>query len=409
LQTKVKSTFVSPYVNSDNIATIYWARAAELILDDYESHYTAGGSYDPLIPGPPIDQVTTSGMDDFDHEFTMGWDTISGTTSSGSFSQNCELSLAGYPMEFHPFKYAFRFHALTGDEGDSQGAEWESTVISGSILDMSIDLYSTVTASGYYNTESNCGLVDLVSYAGEAQTVSGTMGYLDGNVLCVQTTMSGYGFDVDLLSLKISNFSLDIGEYSAASGTVCVDITDDIYNVVTSGTYFIIGETVTSGGLSFTPITDGYTMCYNSPTDFDSLLGATTVTVHAFNDNGDILEQDFYLTSGYIVEYNNRQQDYGFNSTVVVAGTAENLASCPATGADAYYFKSVPALGKDLGASIVGIPFKERDLSAVITPTTDTIYFYGKIMRIEIRAKDFAGNVMAPFTFEFKIEDEPEN
>ncbi len=89
-------------------------------------------------------------------------------------------------------------------------------------------------------------------------------------------------------------------------------------------------------------------------------------------------------------------------------GSAENLASCPNTGVDAYFFTTAPKFGKDLGATIVGQPWSEDNLSAEITPTTDTIYFYGKTFRIEIRAKDFAGNVMEPFTFEFKIEDEPE-
>jgi len=149
-------------------------------------------------------------------------------------------------------------------------------------------------------------------------------------------------------------------------------------------------------------------MCFDSPTDFDNLVGATTVTVHTENDNGDTLEQDFYLTSGYIVEYDNRTQNYGFGSQVVVRGTAENLASCPTTGVDAYFFTTTPKTGVDLGASIIGRPWIESNLTAEITPTTDTVYFYGKIFRIEVRAKDLAGNVMEPLIFEFKIEDKPE-
>ena len=399
------------YDYSDNILATYWIFGDEVIAYDYEADYTAGGHYDPLIPGPPEDQVITSGTDDFRHYFTMGDD-----TSSGVQAQDCELFLAGYPMEFHPSKYTYRFHLAAGLEGDKQAAEWEATSISGAVIDVPLDVASTATASGYYNFDGVCGHtsfsgidfpVDLVAYSVESEVVSGTIGYYFHDEVSGVSGTEGYTFDVNLFSLKISNFSLDIDEYSFASGTICVDLTDDVHNVSTSDSYFIIGETETSGN-TYTPITDGYTMCFDSPNDFADLTGATTVTVHTENDNGDILERDFYLTSGYIVEYDNRTQNYDWNSQVVVRGSAENMASCPNTGVDAYFFTTPPKYGIDLGASIVGRPWSEKNLTAEITPTTDTIYFYGKVFRIEVRAKDFAGNVMEPFTFEFRIEDKPE-
>jgi hypothetical protein len=149
-------------------------------------------------------------------------------------------------------------------------------------------------------------------------------------------------------------------------------------------------------------------MCYDPIDNFASILGATTLTVHAQNDNGDILERDFYVTSGYLVEYNNEVQDYGFGNTVVVRMTAENFASCPLTNTDAYWFTTVQKVTKDLTATIVGIPWGEFDLGASIVPQTDTIYFYGKVFTVEIRAKDFAGNEMTPYIFEFQIEDKPD-
>jgi len=401
LDARSKFTAGKLYAYSDNILNIYWVREDEIIEEDYEADYTAGGEYNPLIPGPPIDQVITSGTGDFTQYFTVG-----AAANSGTIQEDCEVFFAGYPMEFHPDKYTYRFDLIAGSEGDKQGAEWEAIVISGSVLDIPIDVTSTVVASGHYNFDLVGGLVDLASYSFEGEVISGTISYFNGQAICGVSGTSGYGFDIDLLSLKISNFSLDVNEYTAASGTICVDITDDVYNVSTSGSYFIIDETVTSG--TFTPTPDGYTMCFDSPNDFSDIIGSTTFTVHAENDNGDILERDFYVTSGYVVEYDNRAQDYGFGNQIVVQGTAENLVSCPNVGADAYFFTSVPKPGFDLGASIVGQPWGEKDLSAEITPTTDTIYFYGKTFRIEIRAKDFAGNVMEPFTFEFKIEDKPE-
>lgn len=377
----------------------------------YEGHYTAGGHYDPLIPGPPEDQVISSGLEDITQYAEFKFHDVDGVTQ-----QYCNLTLAGYPMEFYPEEYTYRFHLAIGLEADKQGAEWEATAISGAVIDIPLDVESTATASGYYNFDGVCGHTsysgidfptDLVSYSFESEVVSGTVGYYFHEAICGTSGTGGYTFDVELLSLKIANFSLDIDDYSFASGTICVDITDDIHNVSTADSYFIIGETETSGN-TFDAIIDGYTMCFDSPNDFADLTGATTVTVHAENDNGDILERDFYLTSGYIVEYDNRTQDYGFDSQVVVRGSAENLASCPNSGADAYYFTSTPKPSSDLNAMIVGRPWSEKDLTAEITPTTDTIYFYGKVFRIEVRAKDLAGNVMEPFTFEFRIEDKPE-
>jgi len=387
---------------STNLINRYRTTASNIVYNDYEADYIAGGYYNEIDPIPPWEQVVNSGTGIIFQKFYMGQ-----LSHSGTLQKVSEVFFAGYPMEFDPDKYSYRFHLAAGLEGSKQAAEWEATVISGSVLDIPANVLSTAVTSGNYNFDSVCGLTDLVSYSFNSEVISGTIGHYFYNAVCGVSGTNGYSFDVDLLSLKISNFSLDIDGYTATSGVICVDLTDDIHNVLTSQSYFIIGETVTSGNI-FTPIIDGYTMCYDSPTEFDELVGATTITVHTENDNGDILERDFYLTSGYIVEYNNINHNYGFGNQVVVRGLAENMASCPSVGVAAYSLITEPKITYNLGATIVGIPWGERDLSAEITPTTDTIYFYGKTFRIEVRAKDFAGNVMEPFVFEFRIEDKPE-
>jgi hypothetical protein len=480
---KLKYTAGQLYASSFNILHSYRQSTDKDLELDYTTFYTAGGDYDPLIPGPPIDQVVISGIQDFRHYFRMGY-----IVGSGVVLQECDLFLAGYPMEFSPEKYTYRFHLTAGDTGSRQAAEWEATVISGSVLDIPLDVYSTATTSGYYNFDSVCGKtsfsgldfpVDLVSYSFNSEVISGTIGYYHHESICSIPGTNGYTFDVDLLSLKISNFSLAVEDYSIASGPICVDITDDVYNVLSYGSYFIIDETITSGNM-FIPITDGYRMCYNPPDDFSSLIGATTVIVHTENDDGDVLEQYFYLTSGYIVEYDNLDFDYGLGTQVVVRASAENLASCPDAGAEAYFFTTVIEKVSNLGATIesvpldrilvtpsgvlldavvgtqqytaelydventliLGVPFVWRTDSggtidnnglfiagtkkgvfnnavvasfgglegyaSVEIDDGETVYYYGKTFRIEIRAKDFAGNVMEPLTFEFKIEDEPE-
>lgn len=385
-----------------NISTYFRSPASGIIYSDYEADYTAGGEVDPLISGSLIDQFITYAKYDISSLFTKG-----ATTNSGSITTNHEVFFAGYPMTFTPEKYTYRFHLVAGDEGISNSYDWESTVISGAVLDLSFDAIAGISGTNYIKTDSICGVSGTQYNNFYLETISGTINHYYFESICGVSGTNGIGFDIDLFSLKISNFSLDIAEYGPASGTICVDITDDVYNVVTSGTYFIIDGVVISG-TNFYPIIDGYRMCYDSPTEFEEFIDTTEITVHGENDNGDSLEVDFYVTSGYIVEFKHRVNPYDYNKQVVVRGTAENNGSCPTIGTDAYWFTTVPRLSRDLGAIITGIPYSESNLSASITPTTETIFFYGKTFRIEVRAKDFAGNVMTPYIFEFKIEDMPE-
>lgn len=387
---RVDSTIGDPYVYSDNIINHYWIFPLTSGALDYDAFYTT-------VSVTPITA-------DYDTYFSAG---SQNTLVSGSVRAFIDSRFRGLVYHFKPDELSYRFDSVCGLETVSQGYDFDSTAISGTVTAINYNVYSTAVVSGIINEiDVCCGLVDLVSYSWESEVIPGGLDYQNWDAYCGVVNTNGFNFDVDLFSLKISNFSLAEGEYSSASGTICVDVTDDIYNVVTSGTYFIIDETVASG--VFTPITDGYRMCYDPIDNFASILGATTLTVHAQNDNGDILERDFYVTSGYSVEYDNEIQDYGFGSTVVVRMTAENFASCPLTNVDAYWFTTVQKVTKDLTATIMGVPLSESDLSASIIPQTDTIFFYGKVFTVEIRAKDFAGNKMTPYTFEFRIEDEPE-
>jgi len=396
----IDSIMGEAYVVSDNIFTQYWIFSSASGTSDYYTLYTAGGDYDPT---DPLDYVIISGTVDSITRFSAG---NYNTLTSGSVRAFVDSVFSGWVYYFKPDELSYRFDSICGLETVSQGYDFDSTAISGAITPINYDVYSTIEASNYINTDSICGVVNQTFYFVESTVISGGLGYQDWDVCCGLVNTNGFSFDVDLFSLKISNFSLDEGEYSSATGTVCVDVTDDVYNVVTSGTYFIIDETVASG--VFTPITDGYRMCYDPIDNFASILGATTLTVHAQNDNGGILERDFYVTSGYSVEYDNETQDYGFDSTVVVRMAAENFASCPLTNTDAYWFTTVQKVTDNLTATIRGVPWSELNLGASIVPQTDTIYFYGKVFTIEIRAKDFAGNEMPSYTFEFQIEDKPD-
>lgn len=376
------------YVSSGNYLHQYWTFASVSGSFDYEIHYTT------------INGAAATG--DYDTEITAS----SGV--SGNQEATVDSRFAGWVMYFHPDDLSYQFDLVCGNTTE-QSLDWEATVISGAVWAINYDLYSATVASGtIVPIDSYCGLVNTVYYNAEAQTISGTISYHDCDLFCGASNTQGFDFDVDLFPLKISNFSLAEDEYVSTSATVCVDVTDDVYNVVTSGTYFMVDDTVVSGiYTTYTGITDGYRMCYDPDDNFALFLGSTTLTVHAENDNGDVLERDYYLTSGYLVEYDNRLQDYGYDNQVVVRMTAENFASCPLYSTTAYWFTTEQKIPKDLGASIVGIPWSAGDLSASITPDTGLAYLYGKTFRVEVNVRDFAGNRMTPYIFEFRIEDEP--
>lgn len=287
----------------------------------------------------------------------------------------------------------------------------EVSSISGSIDTCYIDVISADLDMNKIDFDTYCAEVKNDYLNVETETISGRIGYIETDIYSTVKQEKYLTMDIDLLSLKISNFSLGIGEYTTASGFISIDVTDDECPVSTSGTYFVVDDLRVP--VTFSGIEDGYRMFYNPNDDFISLEGSTVFTVHAENECNKILEQDFYLTFGYIVEYTNRQElldsiDYGFQKKIVVRVTAENYASCPQVSSLAWDFESKPQTNVDLGASIVGRfhAWENSDMPAKIYPHS-TAYFYGKEFKVVVKAKDFAGNQMEPLVLNYRIEDKP--
>ncbi len=284
------------------------------------------------------------------------------------------------------------------------------TVISGGVDYYPFDVSAGVVVSGTVVSDIFCCLLDYAYVNCDTTVILGTIDKLDLDLWCGKDISSAISFDVDLLSLKISNFQPAEDEYNFSSDGISVDLTDDIYNVLTvSGTYLEVDGVVVA--TTFSGITDGYKMHYNPVGGFGNLDGSTEFLVSAENSNGDVLTRSYYLTSGYFVDYENYDKiDYGYEKEIVVRMSAENLATCPKLSADAYWFVSEHLKHKDLGASIVGvlpaITSDTKNLSAAIRPQS-TAYFYGKVFRVVLTCKDFLGNEMEPYEFEFKIEDPP--
>jgi len=134
---------------------------------------------------------------------------------------------------------------------------------------------------------------------------------------------------------------------------------------------------------------------------------STSFKVYAINEKGVSSEEEYYLTFGYKVSFDNlvnRYMDFGYQNQIVVRASAENLASCTKESAEANWFETRSMFYKDLACSIVGTIYENKDLSAYINATAD--YYYGKICTLVVNAKDFAGNEMEPFILVYTIEDE---
>jgi len=292
--------------------------------------------------------------------------------------------------------------------------------IDGSVDFLYSDVLCGVVASGTLNSDLYCCLVDLSRINMDLNAITGNVRDFECDLYSSVYAASSLGCDIDLLSLKISNFQPEIDEYVTAESYISVDITDDVYNVLTSASGITCSGTCclkvdgVAVPVTFSGITDGYRMFYNPEDDFNSVKGSTEFLVRAENSNGDILERSYYLVSGYLVDYDNVEKfgfDYGFEAQVLVRMSAEDLATCPKFSADAYWFETEGLKERDLGASITGVPPEivsaQGDITASVYPQS-LAYFYGKTFRVVLRCRDFAGNIMEPYEFEFKIEDAPE-
>ena len=376
----------SQYVSPKLISKDWWVN-----YTDFSGNLTSSGT--PI----PFNYENYS----YITEYYNGADNV----TSGSLNKVVDISFAGW-VDF----------SVYGDVYSSllrfiPGYKIEATTISGNVNVHYMDLFSTLLTTSGIECNVYCVLTDYSYIPIETEIIPGRIGYIETDIYSTIKQEKYLTMDIDLLSLKISNFSLGIGEYTTASGFISVDITDDECPVSTSGTYFMVDGIQASS--TFSGINDGYRMFYNPEDDFSSLEGPTVFTVHAENECGKILEQDFYLTFGYIVEYINRPElssnmDYGFGHKIAVRVVAENYASCPQTSSLAWEFESKPQFNNDLRASIVGRfhAWDYNDMLATIYPQS-TAYFYGKEFRVVVKAKDFAGNQMEPLILAYRIEDKP--
>jgi hypothetical protein len=357
------------------------------------------------------------------------------------FSGN--LTTSGTPIPFHNFDYGiiteygydyYNFYndcrdsmvdisfagwigvGITADiysaiSGFNSGYKSEVKIIDGDVRAHYLDIISSDLGIKSLRNNLYCSEINNINLNSEIETIPGRIGYIQTDIYSSIQANRSITMDIDLLSLKITNFSLGIGECTTASGFISVDVIDDECPISISGTTFLLDGIEVP--VFFSSIEDGYRVFYNPEDNFSSIEGPVVLTIHAENECGKVLEQDLYLTFGYIVEYINYQDlpdsiDFNFNKKIVVRVTAENYASCPQVSAIVWDFTSKPQSNTDLSASIVGRfhAWENSDMSAKIYPHS-TAYFYGKEFKIVVKAKDFAGNQMEPLILNYRIEDKP--
>lgn len=389
----VNFTGANHYQGFDILPVHYWnytTNSSTLDLDTLYTNFT--GSYDSM----------TNPIPSFNFYRDMVTEYNSGTVVSGVLNENVDITLAGWVA------FGFTSDINSVLSGTNSGFNIESSVIDGGLLKNDLDIMSVLLSTKSLYSDVLCSLIGYEYLNSELNVIPGTIDYIDSDIWSTVRNIDGLICDINLHPIKISNFSIDIGSYSTADSFISVDITDDTYNIVTSGTYFLVdGDRVP---VTFSGIDDGYRMYYDPVDNFTSISGSVEITAHAENDNGNYLDQSYYLTFGYYLKYYNKDLnkiDLGFNREVDVRMEAEDYAHCPTKSTDAYYFYTRYYRSSDLSSSInaIGATFSgNSSISSSIYPVS-TFYFYGKVFRVKVEAKDLAGNEMAPYEFEFTIED----
>lgn len=200
------------------------------------------------------------------------------------------------------------------------------------------------------------------------------------------------------MSISIDNFFLGVEEWVQVTDSLAfsVDVIDSDHGISMADTYFMRNGSIVS--TSYSGISDGYRVSYTPPTPSGSIY----LTLHAENNNGDSVEEDYSFLFGYNVKFE-EYVDWGPNKEILIWAKASNTAFCPNIEAQATYFQTKDLNSRDLNAVINPVGYV--DLSATVYPQ-NTFFFYGRTFTVTVSGiKDYNNNEMEPFSFSFTIED----
>ena len=202
------------------------------------------------------------------------------------------------------------------------------------------------------------------------------------------------------MSIYINNFFLEAGEVVECTSLVdfSVDVTDGVYDITTSGTYFIHdGYKVPT---YFTNITNGYTVIYSTVPSGNMLLN-----LRAHNTNNDIVTKEYEFYFGYASIWNEVVY-WGADTEVPISISATNDVVAPNTSYFSTFFHTHKPYVANIGSEITADGSGNMNLNTTIRPQSK-YFIYGKTYNITLSGvKDFSGNVLDPITFTFKIENE---
>jgi len=234
----------------------------------------------------------------------------------------------------------------------------------------------------------------------DIQQASGTCAKIDTDIYNCTVNTKYIGADFKTRSLFVAGFFLDVNNFTTASGTGYIDIVDFIYEIDET-TISITKDFTTMSGTVINDIPNGKRIFFNPLDNFYS-DGEIVISVYAESIYGEVLSEDFYLLYGYNLELNESGIFWDAATRVYVTATASNLVVCPNTEGVHYYFDTVELPSFNLGVFINAVEY--QDLACSIYPQSTTFY-YGRTYKVKISGvKDFNGNIMPDFEYEFTIE-----
>ena len=276
----------------------------------------------------------------------------------------------------------------------------EISTTSGIVYGLYTDLFSAgLKNDNYIPTDIFCSASGTNYIPSDIETALGEVVHSTADIY--STTMSGekISCDVRTWSMFFGDFFLDVEDFTTASSTAWVDVVDYMWPIDLNESYFLVdGQRVS---VTFSGIVGGQRMFYDPSNDFYS-EGTLTYTAHFTNSMGDVMERDHYLLYGYDLNFVDLV-DWGACRKVEILAYAKNKAFCPNKGSGAFYFVTKDYAAINLMSTIR--PFVPSNLGSVVS-TQSTAFYYGSTYTVSVSGiKDFAGNYLEPFSYDFTIED----
>jgi hypothetical protein len=202
------------------------------------------------------------------------------------------------------------------------------------------------------------------------------------------------------MSIYINNFFMDDGDIIDCNSLIdfSVDVTDPVYNITTSGTYFI------NNGVKvptvFSTISGGYTLTYSTTPS-----GNMYLELIAQNSNNDVVANIYEFNFGYEVSWN-EVVNWGTDKQVPIAINTTNNTLAPNTSYFTTFFHTHKEYAANLAVEITAEGSGFIDLPVLIKPQSK-YFIYGNTYSVTVSGiKDFGGNVLDVIKFTFKIEEE---